>query len=96
LGESLYFDVVLTGKSSDKQNFVVDYIIHFVKSTGKTNGKVFKLKNVELPANSAIAVSKKHTIKTITTRKYYEGEHNVELLINGESKARQSFYLHMK
>jgi len=96
LGESLCFDVELTGQSSNTQNFVVDYVIHFVKANGATRGKVFKLKNVTLMPGKTMRVRKKHTIKPITTRKYYSGEHKIEILVNGESKANQSFYVHIK
>ena len=96
LGESLRFNVGLTGESSDKQNVVVDYAIHFVKANGTTRPKVFKLRNVMLLPGKCFPVSKKHAIKPITTRKYYPGEHKIEILVNGETKASQSFYLNMQ
>ena len=75
------------------QKFVVDYSIHFIKANGKSKPKVFKLKNVALEAFQSLILKKPHSIKLITTRKYYSGKHKVELLINGKVVSENYFYL---
>ena len=94
-GNQLEFDITLTSKAKKLQSFVLDYAIHFVKANGETSPKVFKLKNINLAAGETIALSKKQAIKPITTRKYYAGEHKVEVFVNGESKLNKSFELKM-
>ncbi|MFT2111086.1 DNA alkylation repair protein [Marinomonas sp. 2405UD68-3] len=111
LGESLNFELSLTDSSllnetlsdlssasvsTNTQTFVVDYAIHFVKANGASSAKVFKLKNVTLKQGQTLLINKAHGIKPITTRKYYPGEHKVEILINGLSVASQSFHLHIE
>jgi outer membrane usher protein FimD/PapC len=45
--------------------------------------------------NTPLELTKKHAIKKITTRKYYPGEHRVEVMINGQSFGEASFELVM-
>lgn len=95
LGEAIEFTAVLKSKSTVEQRFVLDYGIHFMKANGKQSMKVFKLKSMTLQPGEAITVAKRHTIKPITTRAYYSGEHNVELLVNGKGIASEGFVLHV-
>lgn len=89
--ETLSFNIALENAKKTTQKFVLDYAIHFVKANRERKPKVFKLKNCELAASSQLKVSKKYSFKKISTRKYYGGEHLVELFINGQSVASASF-----
>ncbi|MEM9987446.1 MAG: DNA alkylation repair protein, partial [Bacteroidota bacterium] len=75
MGETLEFGFEITNLGEKEAQVVVDYQIHFVKANGVTAPKVFKLKNVKLGPEQSIQMSKSHTIKPITTRKYYSGHH---------------------
>ena len=44
---------------------------------------------------TSLALVKKHGIKKISTRKYYAGEHEVHLQVNGEVLAVCHFTLHL-
>lgn len=92
LGESISFSCALTG-GKKAQNLVVDYVIYFMKANGKLAPKVFKLKNITLAENESITITKKHSLKPITTRRYYVGEHQLAIQINGKEVARADFYL---
>ena len=93
LGGSAAISVSLSSKSSQTQKMVVDYKIHHVKANGKTTAKVFKWKNITLKANEELQLVKKHSFKAISTRKYYSGKHQVELLINGVGYGSRDFEL---
>lgn len=95
LGDALSFTLEIKSTTAKNQRFVIDYAIHFVKANGATNAKVFKLKNVDLAAKQTLVIDKSHAIRPISTRKYYPGKHVLEILVNGESKASQSFILQM-
>lgn len=84
LGESIYFNFNIKANSNDIQKIVIDYAIHFVKSNNKQQAKVFKLKNIKLKPNESIILKKSFSFRPITTRKYYKGEHKIELLVNGK------------
>ncbi len=76
------FELLLT--SNKPQKIVIDYVIHHVKANKETTPKVFKLKTQTLAPHQRISISKKHTLKPITTRKYYSGGHLLEIQINGK------------
>jgi hypothetical protein len=93
MGEALLFDVAFRSDCDAEQQLVVDYVVHHRKANGTTTPKVFKWKTLKLPAGGAHAASRKHAIKPISTRKYYSGEHYLELQVNGVVLGRQAFEL---
>ncbi|MCJ8321519.1 MAG: DNA alkylation repair protein [Colwellia sp.] len=93
IGKTLNFDFELISSAKKTQNLVIDFAIHFMKANQKQRAKVFKLKTITLKANEKLTLNKKHSFKIITTRKYYPGEHLIEILINGKSYRKQSFIL---
>jgi len=95
LGDSLVFSFTLQSESDEAQNLIIDYLIHFVKASGQTSPKVFKLSTRELSARESIYIQRKHAIKPITTRHYYSGEHRIEIQVNGQVLGGQRFWLQM-
>ena len=95
LGDSLVFSFTLQSESDEAQNLIIDYLIHFVKASGQTSPKVFKLSTRELSARESIYIQRKHAIKPITTRRYYSGEHRIEIQVNGQVLGGQRFWLQM-
>lgn len=96
LGDRLEFDLNVTSDCDEEQSLVIDYAIHFLKSNGKQNPKVFKWKNVTLPPRGQLTLSKAHTIKAITTRRYYSGPQRLEILINGNALTQAEFDLQIE
>ncbi|MBF0195923.1 MAG: DNA alkylation repair protein [Magnetococcales bacterium] len=92
-GGYLEFTFNILSDSNKDQALIIDYIIHHQKNSGKTAPKVFKWKVTNLPANKLLSATKKHVIKKITTRKYYQGEHKVEIMVNGVSMGVNKFNL---
>jgi 3-methyladenine DNA glycosylase AlkC len=84
LGGSLELAFDLVNAASAKQDLVVDYAVHFVKSNGTLAPKVFKLRRVRLEARERVRLASKVSFADLTTRKHYPGQHHVELLVNGE------------
>lgn len=95
LGDALQIETLLRSASDETQKLVLDYRIHHVKANGSRTSKVFKWKNITLHGQQTVALSKLHSFKIITTRKYYAGTHIVELLINGVSYASAEFELRL-
>lgn len=93
LGETLSFSFSIESRAAEEQRLVIDYAIHHRKASGSLTPKVFKLRNITLTPGESIRIGKKHAIKKITTRRYYCGEHLVEILINGRSYGRCPFQL---
>lgn len=93
IGDKLSFSFTINSNSQKTQKFELDYAVHFMKANGKPSAKVFKLKKMTLSNKQAVDISKSHSFKPITTRKYYPGEHAIELLVNGKSYGLFKFNL---
>jgi len=91
LGDKMPFQFILHSNSNDKQKLVIDYAIHFVKANGKQQAKVFKLKNIVIAKEDKKILAKQFSFKPISTRKYYVGEHKLEIFVNGISMAVANF-----
>jgi 3-methyladenine DNA glycosylase AlkC len=88
---NIAFDVANTrGKPQD---VLVDFCIHYVKSSGKTSDKVFKLKVLRLAPKETVRLSKTVSTAEMTTRKHYAGAHRVEVLLNGQASSLGVFEL---
>jgi 3-methyladenine DNA glycosylase AlkC len=93
LGESITLSCRITSTSQEPQRLVVDYAIHYVKKSGDTSRKVFKLKEIRLAPKANDQITRSQTIRDFTTRTHHPGRHAVELLVNGECLARRYFDL---
>jgi len=96
MGEGLTLKTSIESTSHKDQWLMVDYIVHHMKANGKLAPKVFKLKKLCLKANSKVEIKKQHMIKEITTRKYYQGQHLIQLQINGMQFPKVKFELKLK
>ena len=83
MGETLEIHLLIESTSVNHQPLIIDYIVWHQKANGKKTPKVFKWKETVLAAKQTLGISKRHTIKPITTRKYYSGQHSIEIQING-------------
>lgn len=92
IGEDISFGFKFVLSTPQKQKVRIEYIVHFVKASGKTSPKVFQIKEVEM-APGTHAVNKKHSFINRTTRKHYPGKHTLEIVINGETKAMTQLQL---
>ncbi len=93
VGESLSFNVTLHSSVQQPQSIVLDYAIHYVKANGQSSPKTFKLKSFTLAPGERLTISHTRSFKEITTRRYYPGDHTLELLINGSSAGKKQFLL---
>lgn len=73
------------------QRVLVDLRVHFVKASGRTAAKVFKLKTLALPPRASARLRKGLVLVDLTTRKHYPGRHRVEAVLNGRPLALGSF-----
>jgi len=94
-GDSLTIRFQLKSTSNKPQKLMIDYIMHFVKANGKTAPKVFKLKKTELDVSEMLYIEKSHSIRPISTRKYYPGRHRIEIQVNGQVIGETEFELVM-
>lgn len=82
-GESVEISFTIENRGTSEMSLLCDYRIHYVKANGKSNPKVFKLKELRISAGETTELSSKVSFRAMTTRKHYPGTHKVYLLING-------------
>jgi 3-methyladenine DNA glycosylase AlkC len=90
--EVLEFEIAFNSTSKKSQKLIVDYVIDFVKANGKHSPKVFKLKTLEIAPGEKIVLSKKHSLKKITTMTFFNGEHFLSIQINGKILKKASWH----
>lgn len=93
MGDEIGFSFEIRSTAGRTQNLVIDYVIHHVKANGKLAPKVFKLMNRKLMAGETIQISKRHSFRSISTRRYYAGEHQIAIQINGIEQVTEKFQL---
>jgi hypothetical protein len=54
---------------------------------------VFKISEREYEKNSITQVSKNHSFRVITTKKYYLGKQYVSIVVNGKESWKTELYL---
>jgi len=93
MGDDLDFSFGVKSTSDHEQELVIDYIIHHVKANGRRTPKVFKLTKKTLKAGETLQISKRHSFHPSSTRKYYAGEHALEVQVNGVKYGKVEFEL---
>lgn len=92
-GQAVIIQFALTNPLKTRQELLVDFQIYFVKASGKSSPKVFKLKTVSLAPHETITLRKKVSLAEMSTRKHYPGLHQVEVLVNGQAQELGAFQL---
>ena len=95
VGETLQLTVQLQSQAAHPQPLVVDYAVHHVKADGSSSPKVFKGWSLQLAAHAQLALQRRHSMRTVTTRRYHAGRHAVDVRINGQVVASAEFQLEL-
>jgi len=95
LGETLTLELHLKSTAAQPQTLALDYAVHHVKAHGGTSAKVFKGWQIVLPPRGEVVLSKRHSMREITTRRYHAGHHAVHVQANGRVIAEGGFALSM-
>lgn len=93
VGESLSMTLELRSAGKRAQPLVIDYAVHHVKASGERTPKVFKGWTLSLAPGETRTLTKKHSMREVTTRRYHPGRHALDLRINGQVVAEAEFDL---
>lgn len=96
LGGSVDFSVDIRSAGSQPQKLLIDYVVDFKKANGQHMPKVFKWTTISLDVGERRSLTKRHAIKPVTTRRYYEGKQHLMLRINGKDFGMNTFDLSME
>lgn len=85
LGEKIQMQIEISTKEAQKIR--IEYKIHFKKSRGNNSAKIFQWFQGNIFPENTKLLNKVHHFKDHSTRKHFDGEHFLELVVNGEVKA---------
>jgi 3-methyladenine DNA glycosylase AlkC len=93
VGDGVTLTLTLRSISNAAQSLLIDYAVHHVKAHGGTSAKVFKGWKLTLGAGESRTLTRQHSFKAVTTRRYHAGPHRFEISINGAAAASASVTL---
>ncbi|GAA2334847.1 DNA alkylation repair protein [Streptomyces kunmingensis] len=93
MGDSVRFTASIRNAGVHQARLSIDYVVHHRKADGSQTGKTFKLTTRTLAPDEQIQVTREHSFRPITTRRYYPGRHAISLRINGVDTDRADFEL---
>ena len=93
LGGAVEFALEIASPTAKDQPLIIDYAVHHMRANGKMTAKVFKWKTFTLKGNGTFCGTRRHAFKPITTRRYYSGQHRIDILLNGKTLAGATFDL---
>jgi len=92
LGEKLTFSFLLKSSEAQLGKCRIEFAIDFAKANSKQSRKVFKISESDY-AEKEKQVTKYFSFKEISTRKYYAGQHQLTIIINGIEQTAKPFEL---
>ena len=93
VGGSLEFSFNLLNNNNKKNKIRLEYGIYYQKANGTLAKKVHKISEKEYAENSVTKITRKHSFRLVTTRKFHIGLHQVTVIINGKELEIHDFEL---
>lgn len=91
IGEYLSFGFDFRCLEKKGEQYRLEYVVHYLTSTGKISPKVFKIGEYRVDADSSLPIRRRQSFKNFTTRKHFKGKHTLTILVNGKARAQQDF-----
>jgi 3-methyladenine DNA glycosylase AlkC len=82
-GGDIRFSFTVKNEGPQVARLAVDYVLHHRRNSGLQTPKVFKLRTVELAPGENVKITRTHSFRAITTRRYYPGIQAVGVQVNG-------------
>ena len=94
MGEEIEFTFTLNTDKKKLGLLRIEYIIEFVRQNNKTGNKIFKISEGDY-SEVERDISKKHSFREISTRRYYPGKHGLSIIVNGKQLAKTTFLINL-
>jgi 3-methyladenine DNA glycosylase AlkC len=91
VGDTLAFKFRISNMDAGPKTIRLEYAIYYRKANGLLSRKVFKISEREYRPGQSETITRNQSFRLITTRKFYEGDHALEVLINGSVFAKGDF-----
>ncbi len=90
IGGEIRFSFLLSSKDSLLGMLRIEYAIDYMKSNGSHSRKIFKISEGNIQTKSK-SIRRKQSFKNMSTRKHYQGQHALAVIVNGEEIGCVSF-----
>jgi 3-methyladenine DNA glycosylase AlkC len=94
IGDNANAHLQLSPSGKRPQNLLIDWVMHYARPSGRASSKVFKGKEIVLPAAETFEWDKSFAMQHRSIRTLHAGHHRLEVQINGKVVAETSFELH--
>lgn len=92
IGETLNFSAQLCNTGEAPLRYRLEYEIAYVKAKGKLQTKIFQIGQGEI-SPGCHKINGSQSLRQMSTRRHYPGEHTLWIRVNGERKAERKFSL---
>lgn len=93
IGGNVVFSFVIKNESPEPKTIRIEYAIHYLRQKGALSKKVFKISERIWQPGEENTVTKKHSFREITTRRFYPGRQQLSVIVNGQEKDSGYFEL---
>jgi len=93
IGNSLEFNFNVLNNNNKKIKIRLEYGIYYQKANGTLAKKVHKISEKDYAENTTTPITRKHSFRMVTTRKFHLGLHQVAMIINGNEFEKHNFEL---
>jgi 3-methyladenine DNA glycosylase AlkC len=93
IGGTLGFSFTVALKQKEAAKLRLEYAVDFVKASGATSRKVFKISERRFDAGERARIARRHRFTDFSTRKHYAGPHRIAMLVNGIERATRTVRL---
>lgn len=93
IGHDLKFSFRLFNNTNKAQMVRIEYAVYYLRQNGRLSKKVFKISERELKGKVEMAFNKKQSFRIITTRKFYKGQQQLSIIVNGKESMVKAFEL---
>lgn len=90
IGANFEFSFHLSTPEESLGKLRIEYAIGFMKKNGKRSRKVFQISESNCLQQER-KITKKHSLRLISTRNYYPGTHDLVVIVNGHDFASSNF-----
>lgn len=93
IDRDLAFTFSVHNKSGKTQTVRLEYGLYYLRQNGQLSRKVFKISERVLSANEKLVINRKQSFRLITTRKFYPGQQQLSIIVNGLERKTMKFEL---
>jgi len=93
VGDSINLVCHIVSSAKHPQSLLIDYVVWHARANGNSSPTVFRWCKKQLQPGQTLVLSKTHSFKRVTTRRYYPGTHRIELQVNGRRLGSGEFKL---